>query len=57
MTEEGFRILMVDDEPELLAATARLLRRAGYTVTEAADGAAGLERAVADRPDLCSRTS
>jgi DNA-binding response OmpR family regulator len=52
MTEDGFRILMVDDDPELRAAAVRLLRRAGYRVSEAADGAAGLELAEAERPDL-----
>jgi DNA-binding response OmpR family regulator len=51
-TEATFRILVVDDDPELRAAAVRLLSRAGYTVTEAEDGVVGLDRAVAERPDL-----
>src|ERR1700722_6595460 len=35
----ALRVLLVDDEPSLLVATARHLRAAGFTVTECADGA------------------
>ena len=38
----GGRVLLVDDEPELLRATGRLLRRMGFEVDTAADGAAAL---------------
>ncbi|MEI7745645.1 MAG: ATP-binding protein, partial [Chloroflexota bacterium] len=38
----GETILLVDDEPEVLAITARLVRGLGYTVLEAADPAAAL---------------
>ena len=46
------RILVVEDDPELRAATVRLLARSDYQVFEAEDGAAGLEAALALRPDL-----
>ena len=39
------RILVVDDNPAALYATARVLRSAGYEVLEATTGAAGLEAA------------
>jgi PAS domain S-box-containing protein len=44
------RILAVDDNPAALYATARVLRSAGYEVTEAGTGAAALE--AAGRADL-----
>ena len=36
-------ILVVDDEPALLAGTARLLQNAGYDVLQAQDGAEAIE--------------
>lgn len=39
------RVLVVEDEPELLAALARALREEGYAVDEAADGDEGLFKA------------
>jgi two-component system OmpR family response regulator len=39
------RVLVVEDEPELLAAVARALREAGYAVDKAADGDDGLFKA------------
>ncbi|OWK46426.1 response regulator transcription factor [Fimbriiglobus ruber] len=41
------RILVVEDEPELLSVVARALREDGYAVDEAADGADGLYKATA----------
>src|SRR5260370_36593695 len=38
------RLLIVDDEPSLLASYARSLTRAGFEVVEAADGAGALRR-------------
>jgi two-component system cell cycle sensor histidine kinase/response regulator CckA len=38
MPAGGEKVLVVDDEPAVLAVTARILRRAGYLVTEAAAG-------------------
>jgi DNA-binding response OmpR family regulator len=46
------RILVVDDEPDLIAVLRMGLQMEGFEVLEAADGAAGLERARADKPDL-----
>jgi two-component system response regulator MtrA len=46
------RILLVEDDPSIREVTALGLRAAGFTVTTAADGAEGLERWRADRPDL-----
>src|SRR3954454_11692228 len=39
------RVLVVEDEPELLAVTAQALREEGYAVDEAADGEDGLFKA------------
>jgi signal transduction histidine kinase len=45
-------ILLVDDDPEILEATGQVLREWGYSVEEARDGAAALERVQHKRPDL-----
>ena len=47
-----FRILNVDDYEIGLYAKSRVLRQAGFLVTEAGPGRAALERARADAPDL-----
>jgi PAS domain S-box-containing protein len=44
-------ILMVDDEAPIVVVTARLLREAGYTVTEAYSGQSGLQTAQQTSPD------
>ena len=49
---EQTRILVVDDDPALLAATVRILRSAGFDVLEATTGAECLEVARERRPDL-----
>jgi DNA-binding response OmpR family regulator len=46
------RILVVDDEPDLLAELAPLLERTGYAVSTAEDGTSGLEKIEALKPDL-----
>jgi two-component system KDP operon response regulator KdpE len=46
------RILIVDDEPSLLATIAPLLRSRGYDVTTAMTGRAAIEAAERDKPDL-----
>src|SRR5580704_13196217 len=46
------RILLVDDEPAPRAGLEILLRREGYEVLAAADGASALEHCVEFRPDL-----
>lgn len=46
------RILIVDDEPELLTALGRAMRAAGYAVTCAQGGEAALTEIGKERPDL-----
>jgi len=46
------KILVVDDEPEVLFATSRPLKKAGYMVLEAETGQKGLELAREHLPDL-----
>jgi CheY-like chemotaxis protein len=45
-------ILVADDDPQIVSVISRQLGRLGYRVFEAADGAAALESARANRPDL-----
>lgn len=45
-------ILMVDDEADLAASCARLLRRRGYRVTSARSREEGLAALAGERPDL-----
>ena len=46
------RVLVVEDDGEVRAMLVESLRMLGYTVTEAADGRAGLDRLQDDNPDL-----
>jgi len=46
------KILIVDDEPNILRTVADRLRMTGYEVVTAADGEEGLERALEEKPDL-----
>ncbi len=48
----GQRVLVVDDDATVSDVVRRYLERAGYEVTLAADGAAGLAAFAAQRPDL-----
>jgi PAS domain S-box-containing protein len=48
----NIKILVTDDDPELLLQTAAVLRRAGYEVLEASTGKEGLEKARVHRPDV-----
>ncbi|HJL20435.1 MAG TPA: response regulator [Sandaracinaceae bacterium LLY-WYZ-13_1] len=45
-------ILVIDDDPHLRGALARLLEHAGHEVREAADGPSAVEATKAHRPDL-----
>lgn len=45
-------VLVVEDNPEHQAVIAEVVRRLGHQATLTADGRAGLEAAVANRPDL-----
>jgi CheY-like chemotaxis protein len=46
------RVLLVDDDPEILEATGQVLREWGYTVDEACDGQTALSMARLATPDL-----
>src|SRR5262245_50691470 len=46
------RVLIVDDEPQILRFLRPSLGAAGYEVIEARDGAEALKRAAADAPDV-----
>jgi len=46
------RILVVDDEPDVLAVTGYRLRKAGYKVATAPDGQGALDEMRRSRPDL-----
>ncbi|MDX1607433.1 MAG: response regulator [Candidatus Competibacterales bacterium] len=46
------KILVVDDEPNILLSLEFLLQQAGYEVTTARDGDAALEALARDLPDL-----
>jgi two-component system, OmpR family, KDP operon response regulator KdpE len=48
----AIRILVVDDEPAILATMAPLLRSQGYDVVTALSGRAAIEAAERDHPDL-----
>ena len=46
------KILIVDDEPDVLLVLGKRLTNAGYDVVKAASGQAGLGKAKTERPDL-----
>ncbi len=46
------KILLVDDDPDLLAVTGFALQQAGFLVVQASDGETALERFEAEQPDL-----
>ncbi len=50
--DDKARILLIDDDPLLSRATARLLRSSGYEVSMALTGAAGLHMVQEQSPDL-----
>lgn len=45
-------ILVVDDEPDMLGLLVPFLSKAGYSVTEAADGDQALEQILIERPNI-----
>ena len=45
------KILVVDDEPDLLKMTVARLKKAGYVVVQAVDGENGLSMMVSEKPD------
>jgi twitching motility two-component system response regulator PilH len=46
------RVLIVDDSPSQLVALQRIVEKLGHQVVTAGDGAAGVEAAKRERPDL-----
>ena len=48
------KVLIVDDDPTVVAYLKTLLEDNGYAVVTAADGTQGLEKIRSDRPDLVS---
>jgi DNA-binding response OmpR family regulator len=52
MSDTKHRILIVDDESDLVAVLRMGLEVAGFEVLDARDGEEGLKRARQDRPDL-----
>jgi DNA-binding response OmpR family regulator len=46
------KILLVDDDPDLLAVTGFALQQAGFIVVKAGDGVAALELFQREQPDL-----
>ncbi len=49
---ERRRVLVIDDDPDIRGLLRELLERAGYDVSEAANGRLGLRSLYADQPDL-----
>jgi CheY-like chemotaxis protein len=49
---ERKKILLVDDSPTVLMMERMILAKSQYDVVEARDGAEGVSRALAERPDL-----
>jgi DNA-binding response OmpR family regulator len=52
VTTTAPRVLIIEDDPNVGEVVARYLEREGYRVEIVADGALGLDRALADLPDL-----
>lgn len=48
------KILVIDDEPDMVTFLSTLLEDNGYDVITAADGDEGMEKTKADKPDLIS---
>jgi DNA-binding response OmpR family regulator len=52
MDNSDIRILVVDDDPDILFATVRILKKEGYEVIGAETGNECLEKTVQEQPDL-----
>ncbi len=52
MDNNDIRILVVDDDPDILFVTVRILKKEGYEVLGAETGSECLEKAVQEHPDL-----
>ena len=49
---QDIKVLVVDDDPDILSATARIIQKAGYTVIKASTGRECILKAKECRPDL-----
>ncbi len=52
MSEQGKKVLIIDDDPDFVSSTGIVLKSAGYEVVEAFSGKEGLEKSKSDKPDL-----
>ncbi len=52
MKNKDIKILLVDDEPDILEIVSYNLRKEGYQIIEAKDGEQGLELAIKEKPHL-----
>ena len=52
MTQPAKRVLIVDDDEDLVEVISRFLEANGYAVARASSGAEGVRRAKEDRPNL-----
>jgi DNA-binding response OmpR family regulator len=52
MTEASHKILLIDDDREIVSAVRTLLEGRGYQVVTASDGNAGVSAAAKENPDL-----
>ncbi len=52
MTDKKKKLLIVDDEPDMLAVMVAILRNGGYDVIQASCGSEAINLAVSERPDL-----
>jgi len=52
MGGKGKKVLIIDDDPDFVASTGKVLKTAGYEVIEAFSGQEGLQKSKSDRPDL-----
>ena len=46
------KILIIDDEPDVITFLSTLLRKNGYDVCEACDGVEGMKKVLEEKPDL-----
>ncbi len=49
---KSYKILLVDDDPDFVKVTSRILQSKSYRVISATDGAEGLQKMRDDKPDL-----
>jgi len=48
----GKKVLVIDDEPDVLTYITSILKKNGYSAVTASDGLEGMEKAKAEKPDL-----